>query len=110
MGGSYAYNLGFVENGVYQSAKFAGRANYPIFSDAPAGNSNERPTKNHRRRGQNILCEDNCVRFVVGLPAEWSDDPYRNRSGIVAAGVDCTDAVLGESGAQPLPTWLFLSH
>jgi hypothetical protein len=103
MAGSYAYNLGFVENGKYQAPQHQGRANYALLSDAPATFSPARRTKNHASRGQNILCEDGSVDFVVNLPDDLYDDPYLNRSGQVAAGLDCSDIVLGESNASPLP-------
>jgi hypothetical protein len=103
MGGSYAYNLGYLENGEYKAPKYAGRSHYALMSDAPVTFRPERRTNNHSGRGQNILSEDGAVKFVVDPCHDLADDPYFNRSGLVAAGVDCADVVLGESIAKPIP-------
>jgi len=106
MGGSYAYNMGFIEQGELKSPKWEGRSHYAVMSDAPSVFRPERKSKNHGGRGQNILYEDNRVTFVVNLADDLMDDPYLNRSGLVAAGEDCTDVVLGESIARPMPSVL----
>jgi len=103
LGGSYGFNIGFIEDGVYKAPKHEGRAYYCLMSDAPATFRPERMTRNHGGRGQNMLHEDCSVRWVVHPCRDLCDDPYLNRSGIVAAGVDCTDVVLGESLAKPMP-------
>jgi hypothetical protein len=101
-GGSLGYNLGFIEDGEYQAPKHLGRAHYMLMSDAPASFP-DRKSDNHGGRGQNILCEDGSCRFVRNPCKNLCDDPYLNRSGLVAAGNDCTDIVLGESLARPKP-------
>lgn len=106
-GGSYGYNMGFIENGEYRAPKHESRAYYLLMSDAPASFPN-RKSNNHGGRGQNILCEDGSCRFVVNPCKDLCDDPFLNRSGLVAAGNDCIDIVLGESLARPKPaifTW-----
>jgi anti-sigma factor RsiW len=102
MGGSYAYNLGYVENGRHLAPKYEGRSDYVIMSDAPATFS-PRKTKNHGSQGQNMLYDDGHVKWIVSALEDLDDDPYLNRTGIVAAGVDCADVVLGESLAKPMP-------
>lgn len=101
-GGAYAFSLGFVQDGIYQSAKHESRADYCLMSDAPA-TFPERKTKNHGGRGQNMLYEDGSVRWVVDPCGDLCDNPYLNRSGLVAAGLDCTDVVVAESLAKPQP-------
>jgi len=106
MGGSYGYNLGYVEDGQHKAPKHEGRAHYALMSDAPATFRPQRQTKNHAGCGQNILYEDNSVKWVVNVSDDLSDDPYLNRSGLVAAGLDCSDVVVAESLAKPVPTVL----
>ena len=36
VGGSYGYNLGYVENGRHQAPKYEGRSHYVLMTDAPA--------------------------------------------------------------------------
>lgn len=106
-GGSLAFNLGYVQDGEYQAPRHESRAYYGLMSDAPASFP-DRQSNNHGGRGQNILCEDGSCRFVRNPCKDLCDDPYLNRSGLVAAGNDCTDVVLGESLARPKPaifTW-----
>lgn len=100
-GGSYGYNLGFVENGRHTSPRHEGRSHYALMSDAPATFRPTRKTKNHFGCGQNILYEDNHVKFVADITDDLADDPYLNRNGLIAAGLDCWDVVLGESLAKP---------
>ena len=62
---------------------------------------------NHRGQGQNVVYEDGRVKFLPQLPSsQFLDDPYHNRDGWVAAGVDRDDAVLGASSDPPLPVTL----
>jgi hypothetical protein len=47
------------------------------------------------------------VQFIVIYPSvELPDDPFHNRRGIVAAGVDCEDCCLGCSQDPPMPAVL----
>lgn len=105
MGGSYGYNLGFVENGEYQAPRHQSRSHYCLMSDAPA-TFPQRMTKNHRSRGQNLLYEDNSVRWMNPGAADLGDDPHLNRNGLVAAGLDCADVVVAESLAKPLSSMI----
>jgi prepilin-type processing-associated H-X9-DG protein len=106
LGGSYGYNLGFVEEGKHRAPKMQGRSTYAIMSDAPNRFEAGRQSKNHGRRGANMLYADNHVQFVTDLAHDLLDDPFHNRSGIIAAGEDSDDMVLGESSARPMPTLL----
>jgi len=54
-----------------------------------------------------VLYEDGRVNFLPQLTSsQILDDPYHNRNGWVAAGVDRDDAVLGASSDPPLPVAL----
>jgi hypothetical protein len=101
-GGDYGYNMGYFDNGVYKTPKHESRTHYVLMSDAPATFLPQRKTKNHGGRGQNLLYEDGHVRWVVNVCDDLCDDPFLNRSGLVAAGQDCDDVVLGESLAKPM--------
>jgi len=102
-GGSYGYNIGFMEDGEYQAPRHESRAYYCLMSDAPATFKPKRTTRNHGGRRQNMLYEDGSCRWVVDPCQDLCDDPYLNRAGLVAAGQDCTDVVVGESLARPRP-------
>lgn len=104
MGGSYAYNLGYMDDGEVKAPRWENRSHYAVMGDAPSTFRPERRSKNHGGRGQNLLYEDSRVKFVMTISDELIDDPYLNRSGLVAAGEDCTDVVLGESIAKPMPS------
>jgi len=104
LGGSYAYTIGFVSDGVYHSTRNQGRGHFPILADAPAAIAAAMQSPNHGGRGQNVLFEDMHVRFVRGCTAEDCDDHiFLNRNGVVEAGLDVDDAVLAPSGVSPLP-------
>jgi hypothetical protein len=107
IGGSYGYNMGFMDSGKLQAPVNEGRSHYVVMSDAPSSLHAARKSFNHGGRGQNMLYEDNHIRYVVDFTHDFSDDPYRNRSGIVAAGEDRNDIVLGESNARPMPALFF---
>jgi len=104
LGGSYAYTIGFVSDGVYYSTRNRGRSHFPILADAPAAIAAAMQSPNHGGRGQNVLFEDMHVRFVRGCTADDCDDHiFLNRNGVVEAGLDVDDAVLAPSGVSPLP-------
>ena len=57
---------------------------------------------NHGGRGQNVLFEDNHVRFVVNtITNNGGDAFFRNHDGFVAPGVNENDSVIGGSAASP---------
>jgi hypothetical protein len=107
MGGDYGFHMGFVSDGKLQRACNARRADFALVGDAPSNLQPRRVSGNHRGRGQNVLYEDGRVRFIPQLSSpQFLDDPYHNRDGWVAAGVDRDDAVLGASPDHPLPVTL----
>lgn len=123
LGGSYGYSLGHLENGVYRATRNQNRDLFPVLADAPREHTPQSSTcilggcssksrqcqshsQNHGCAGQNVLFESGRVKFLSTCqPGEnCCDDFFINRNGIVAAGVDATDAVIGGSDVSPLPT------
>jgi hypothetical protein len=105
MGGSYAYNLGYVADGNYYTTSLGRRTrrNYAVMADAPCPRRGFAQSSNHAGNGQNVLFEDLHVGYLntcqVPGPAE---DFYRNDEGEMAAGTHVDDAVVGHSLARPL--------
>jgi hypothetical protein len=109
MGGSYGYSLGYQQDEELQPPRNSRRASYPLLADAPHDSQPGRLSNNHDRQGQNMLFEDGQVRFIkMNNPAEETalDDPFHNRAGLVAAGLDWNDAVIGRSNDHPMPVVL----
>lgn len=107
MGGDYGFNMGYTDNGKLLKPINARRGQYILAGDAPSNSRPRRASANHADRGQNMLFEDGHVHFLRQLPMSPTlDDPFHNRDGWVAPGVDRDDAVLGASGDSPLPVTL----
>ena len=101
MGGDFGATLGYIHQGELQRPRNARRPTYVILADVPSNSQPGRRSDNHNCRGQNVLYEDGHVQFVVNLP-DLLDDPYHNREGYVAPGLDCDDSVVGCSCDKPL--------
>jgi len=101
MGGDFGATLGYVHRGQLQRPCNARRATYVILADAPSNSQPGRRSANHECRGQNVLYEDGRVQFIVNLP-DLPDDPFHNRDGYVAPGLDCDDSVVACSCDKPL--------
>lgn len=101
MGGDFGYTLGHrCPEGRLQPNRDLRRAKHPILADAPAACCEK--SDNHPDGFHYILFEDGHFerRHVNQLhPAD--DHLFRNRSGVVAAGVDPNDAVIARSHQQP---------
>jgi len=107
MGGDYGYNMGYTRDGQLVRPCNLRRGHYVLAADAPSDAQPGRVSANHRGRGQNVLYEDGHVQFIVRLDgSDLTDDPFHNRDGRVAAGLDCDDAVLGASAYRPMPLTL----
>jgi hypothetical protein len=103
MGGSYGYNLGYVSNGKYQATKNLYRDNFAIMSDSPNPNDPNLLSSNHGGRGQNVLFENGSVQFLTSTKAlNSNDDIFTNDDGLVAAGLNPNDSVIGASSAAPI--------
>ncbi len=108
-GGHYAYNLGVIENGKYQTPRYEGRSSFAVLGDMPiAGRQSTdgvdvTTLKWHHGEGANILYEDGSVRHVRPRSIDIYDHPYTNHRGSIAAGVNIDDASLGPSWYAPTP-------
>jgi len=102
MGGSYAYPLGYMEGDTYRTPRSLGRPNFAILSDAPSSDSPGQQSTNHDSCGQNVLFDDLHVQYIVGCVLEnCGDHFFTNRKGMIAAGLDADDSVLGSSDSTP---------
>ena len=111
-GGSYGYTLGYMDDGRYCAIRNEGRGWFAIMADTPRVGFSQRVTDNHGGCGINVLFEDLHVGYFVQckINASGGDDVFRNDFGRVEAGVHCDDAVIGHSGAAPLPIHYIQQH
>jgi prepilin-type processing-associated H-X9-DG protein len=108
LAGCYAYPLGYLSAEALCGLTSDDDARLPIVADAPPDFSNYRDalgnSLNHGGRGQNVLFIDGHAEFLtVRTVGVGGDDIYLNQDGLVAAGRDRFDSVLGASWATPLP-------
>jgi hypothetical protein len=102
MGGSYAYRLGYVESNRYYDIRDEGLSRSPLVADAPSFQLAGFMSANHRGHGQNVLFQDQSVRYQTGcLVPGLEDHLFLNTAGIPAAGRSRQDAVLGRSELTP---------
>ena len=101
MGGSYGYTLGYYDHDRYIGPVNMGRSFRVIMADTPSDWLENRASGNHGGLGQNLLFEDGSIRFAqkssIGFPRV--DSIFENHSGVVAAGIDVNDSVIGASNA-----------
>jgi hypothetical protein len=104
LGGSYGYNLGYVEQGRYQGIRNRSRSTFALVADAPSPTLVTAQSVNHGSRGQNVLFEDGHVDHLTSCLAcpYTKDDLYHNDEGQVAAGRHANDTVIGPSDVPPL--------
>lgn len=107
IGGDYAYNLGVIEDSGVVAARYEGRGNYAILSDAPLFEAGVEQLIAHDGKGSNILYEDGQIRFVSAdllgaVGAANTDHPFRNLRGQHAPGLSLEDASLAPSHFVPL--------
>ena len=102
MGGSFAFTLGYIENGRYYPTRNLNRAYFVIMADAPIRDADGWRSNNHGGCGQNVLFEDFRVEFVKDCCFRPGGDVFfENNDGVAAAGLNPNDAVVGSS-AIPL--------
>ncbi len=101
-GGSYAYCVGYVENGYYYPVRNQGRTLFPILADNPSLHLKGRQSANHAGRGQNICYDDGHIVFVTDVSQLVGDDPWRNNNGFAEVGANANDSVLLQSWMRPL--------
>jgi len=101
LAGSYAYSLGYIDNGSLTGLRRDSGDLLPIVADAPPA-SGLGLSLNHGGRGQNVLYIGGNVRWctqrTVGINC---DDIYLNQDGKLGTGRNWDDTVLGASGATP---------
>ena len=103
MGGSYGYSFGHMRDKVYRATKNLYRSGFALMSDAPDPAQPDLLSLHHEGRGQNVLFEDNGVRFLAtSQPYEGADDYFTNDEGQISAGVHPDDAVIAPSGTAPI--------
>jgi hypothetical protein len=103
-GGTYAYSLGFIQNGRHCPPRNLGRPYFVLMADAPALETGRISVHGN---GLNVLCEDGHVRFICNWPNDPDvirDNPFCNRQGIIEAGKDSDDAVVAPSYFPPFMT------
>lgn len=102
MGGSYAYRLGYVDGNRYYDIRDEGQARSPLMADAPSFQLAGFMSANHRGCGQNVLYQDQSVRYQTScLVPGMQDHLFLNSAGIPAAGRGPYDSVLGRSELTP---------
>ena len=100
MGGTYAYNMGYSRDNHLVPAVLLARSDFALVADT-LGDQTSPP---HDGMGLNVLYEDGHIRFLpLTRKPRLADDPFHNRKGYIAAGLDSNDAALGSSDAHPLP-------
>ncbi len=101
MGGDFGYTLGHrCPEGRLQPNRDLRRAKHPMLADAPASCCEK--SDNHPDGFHYILFEDgHFERRHMDFLHQGNDHLYRNHAGVVAAGVDPDDAVIGSSHHQP---------
>ena len=102
MGGDYGYSLGYLEGRTYRPPRVGSDGYNVIMADQPSHDLAGRSSRNHGGRGQNVLCGDLQVKFISSCTLTPDGDPiYLNRHGLVAAGVNADDIVIGRGTDSP---------
>jgi len=103
MGGSFAYRVGYLDrHNNYRNVKFVGSTQAPMMADRPCFELPGFQSDNHRGCGQNVLFQDQSVRYQAlclqqGRDKNW----YLNEKNQPAAGVNKHDVVLIRSESRP---------
>jgi hypothetical protein len=104
MGGSYGYSLGYFDQNEYVGPMNLGRSFRVMMADAPSPSLANRNSANHDGQGLNILFEDGSVRHSATSSIGFGKESiFVNRNGLVAAGADVHDSVIGGSNVS---AWL----
>ncbi len=101
LAGTYAYSLGYNDNGTLHGLRRDSGDLLPLLADAPPATGTGL-SPNHGGRGQNVLYIGGNVRWcterTVGVNG---DDIYLNQDGMLRTGRNWGDTVLAPSGATP---------
>ncbi|MGD9634981.1 MAG: hypothetical protein AB7G28_25605 [Pirellulales bacterium] len=104
MSPSYAYRVGYIEDGQYLAVRDEHSCRKAMLADSPCKQRTAcESLQSDHHGGQNILFEDGHVSFQrdCTLPEEQHDQIYLNDAGKEAAGLDRDDIVLGRSEMVP---------
>lgn len=104
LGGDYAYNIGYVQDGKYIAPRCDTRTNLPLLADRQLVDYSNRSVnvKAHGRDGYNALYKDGSVRFRANKSHE-RDHYFVNDDFKVALGANLDDTVLGYSEVRVKP-------
>ena len=113
MGGSYCYVLGHYKNGRHQATNMKGRSYFAVMSDQVQSVGQGTFQNAHGGRGVVVLFEDGHARMIVLSPKQptapsalpepiqpW-DQLFVSNRGLIEAGEDEEDIVLGASWVRP---------
>jgi hypothetical protein len=93
--GSYGWSLGVKADGRVSARLADFDDNYVLAADAPQVIEHRWTPVNHGRAGQNVLCKDGRTFYwLTRLAWALNDDPFANRAGLVAPGLDRADSVV----------------
>jgi hypothetical protein len=102
MDGAHGYALGYASAAGYQTRRNRQRARFAVLGDSPQEHGEG--GRNHGC-GQNLWFEDGHAEFLRSSRLPANDDAiYENHRGVVGAGVDEDDVVIGAANAAPLLT------
>jgi hypothetical protein len=100
MGGSYAFAIGYRENGRYHTLRLRPDSTFPLMSDSPGANG--KPIGHHGACGRNVLTADGRVHYIVTCCRPGTHDSlFTNDEGVLDAGVGRHDTVLVPSDIGP---------
>jgi hypothetical protein len=102
VGGSYAYTLGHMSQGVYVGTRNHHRATFALLADCPSLHLPGRLSVNHGGHGQNVLYEDGHVAYVTSCRTlDCGDELFRNDDLRIAPGLDRDDTVIVPNVLDP---------
>jgi len=103
MGGSFAYRVGYVDaGGRYHQVEFVGSSQAPMMADKPSSNIVGFQSENHGGCGQNVLFQDQSVRYIQFCSKTNQDENwYLNADNQHAAGKHAGDVVMIRSETSP---------
>lgn len=106
-GGSFAYNLGFIDRDEHRMPLVDDEADIAILADAPLQiDDDEYLFSVHRGDACNVLYDDGRVELIrINSLSDSIDHPFFNRLGKIEAGLDENDSALGSSFVSPLGTF-----
>jgi anti-sigma-K factor RskA len=99
MGGSYAFAIGYREDGKYRRLVLRPGSNFPLMSDLPGKDG--KPLGHHGACGRNVLTSDGRIVYIHTCCWGTRDNLYANDDGEVDAGTGRHDSVLMWSDQGP---------